>query len=229
MKTNQVLTRKMSDFDVLQRTSDGMFNATTLLKQWNQQSGQQKKLDHFFENKSTQEFINVLINKECLHTRNSVYVKSRASRGLNAGTWMHPFLFIDFAMWLNAEFKYEVIKFVYDELIKYRNEAGDAYKEMASGIAKIVDKPFMANAMRDTKLALNYVIYNQHEPSIRNKVADENLLKELFELEKEIAKLIHFGFIKSFEGLKNHLRQRWCEKWQPKVLTALSSNGPDNG
>ena len=45
--------------------------------------------------------------------------------------WMHPFLFIDFAMWINPTFKVTVIKFVYDELINYRNEAGDAYREMA--------------------------------------------------------------------------------------------------
>jgi hypothetical protein len=60
---------------------------------------------------------------------------------------MHPFLFIDFAMWINPKFKYEVIKFVYDRLIQYRNDAGDAYKEMAKAIAKIVDKSFMQTAM----------------------------------------------------------------------------------
>lgn len=38
---------------------------------------------------------------------------------------MHPMLFIDFAMWINPEFKYDVIKFVHDEMIRYRNEAGE--------------------------------------------------------------------------------------------------------
>ena len=33
MKTNQNLLRKMGEFDVTQRTSDGMFNATELMKQ----------------------------------------------------------------------------------------------------------------------------------------------------------------------------------------------------
>lgn len=35
MKTNQVLERKMGESKVYQRTCDGMFNATILLKQWN--------------------------------------------------------------------------------------------------------------------------------------------------------------------------------------------------
>ena len=35
MKTNNVLTRPMGDFSVNQRTKDGFFNATELLRQWN--------------------------------------------------------------------------------------------------------------------------------------------------------------------------------------------------
>ena len=124
-----------------------MFNATELLKQWNQQvklnthnSGylkKQKDLDDFFSNKSTLEYIDVIIKRENLKERNSVFIKSR---GRNGGTWMHPFLFMDFAMWLNTDFKYEVVKFVYDQLIAYRNEAGDTYKNMCTEIAKITPK-----------------------------------------------------------------------------------------
>ena len=123
-------------------------------------------------------------------------------------------------MWLNPTFEVKVIKFVYDELVKYRNEAGDAYREMSSAIAKIVNKSFMQTAMKDVAKALNYIVYNDHQSSMRNKQADELKLRELFEIEKDISKLIHFGFITSFEQLKLHLRERWAEKWQPKVLTA---------
>lgn len=130
MKTNQILTRKMGDFDVLQRTSDGMFNATSLLKQWNEYSGLKKDVAHYFENSSTKEFINALISEENFNSRNSVYLKSRGK--YNGGTWMHPLLFIDFAMWLNPSFKIKVLRFVYDQLIEYRNEAGNAYKEMVA-------------------------------------------------------------------------------------------------
>lgn len=34
------------------------------------------------------------------------YHKSRANKGDNAGAWMHPILFVDFAMWINPKFKY---------------------------------------------------------------------------------------------------------------------------
>lgn len=38
MKTNNVILRPMGEFKVAQRTKDGMFNATALLKQWNEKS-----------------------------------------------------------------------------------------------------------------------------------------------------------------------------------------------
>lgn len=46
---------------------------------------------------------------------------------------MHPLMFIDFAMWLNPAFKVKVLKFVSDQMLSYRNEVGEAYKQLASG------------------------------------------------------------------------------------------------
>lgn len=124
-KTNLILTRKMGDFNVNQRTSDGMFNATELLKQWNVSNNSKKELKHYLENKSTKEFIETMINDETIIGGIPPMMKSRANKGVNAGTWMHPYLFIDYAMWINPKFKVKVLKFVYDELIKYRHEARD--------------------------------------------------------------------------------------------------------
>src|SRR5690554_2264233 len=123
MKTSVNMVRKMGDFNVIQRTKDGMFDATELLKQWNIRSGQRKGVDEFIRKQSTQEFINTLEVEESLNT--SKVVLSR--KGKKGGTWMHPLLFIDFAMWLNPRFKYHVLKFVYDQLIEQRHAAGDMY------------------------------------------------------------------------------------------------------
>ena len=123
MKTNQIMIRPMGQFNVSQRTKDGFFNATALLKAWNSRSMSERKMDNYFQSEKTKEFINTIMARENLHTPKLVYVKSRASRGDSAGTWMHPMLFIDFAMWLNPAFKYDVLRFVYDQMIAYRNEA----------------------------------------------------------------------------------------------------------
>lgn len=219
MKTMQVLTRKMGEFDVLQRTSDGMFNATGLLKQWNAYSGKKKDLDDFLSNKLTKEYITIIESKENLNTQDSGDLKVfKSNRGKNGGTWMHPFLFIDFAMWLNPEFKYNVIKFVHDKLVEYRNEAGNSYILLSAAVSQIVAKEDMPKAMASVARALNYVIYNNHERQLRNKLADELSLKELNELQKDITKLINFEFINSYDQLRNFLRKMWSDKWQKQLL-----------
>ena len=218
MKTNQVLTRKMGEFDVLQRTSDWMFNATALLKQWNEFSGQSKEITKFFDNSNTKEFIIALISEEKLDTQNSAYVKSKASRGGNAGTWMHPILFIKFAMWLNPAFEVKVIKFVYDQLIQYRNDAGDSYKPMCEAISKISKKEKLMDNIRYVAQANNWIIWNSHEKFIRNTKASEEKLKELDELQKDITKLINHGFIKTYDNLVEYLKKEWINRWTPKAL-----------
>lgn len=215
MKTNQDMVRPMGKFNVIQRTKDGMFNATDLLKQWNITNNQQKQIIHYTDNSSTKEFINALILEENFKERNSVIIQNRGKHG---GTWMHPLLFIDFAMWLNPAFKVKVLKFVADEMIRYRNEAGDAYKELSSAVMKIVPKDFMPKAMQKIGEALNWIIFNSHEKMLRNKHGDESKQRELWQLEKKIADLINEGFIKSFDNLIVYLRNQYKRKNTPAIF-----------
>ena len=53
---------------------------------------------------------------------------------------------------------------------------------------------------------------------MRNKVGEEVKTRELFELERDISKLINGEFIKSYEHLMDYLRKEWNRRWQPKVL-----------
>lgn len=115
------MKRTLANFTVEQRTKDGMFNATGLLKQWNEKNGQQKSIAHYLENSASQEFIKALINEENFTCRNSVYVVSKARIDRGGGTLMHPLMFIDFCMWLNPTFKVKVLKFVSDQMLSYRN------------------------------------------------------------------------------------------------------------
>ena len=217
MKTNQIMVRPMGEFKVTQRTKDGYFCATSLLKQWNSSTGMKKEVKDYLENHSTSELITTIKERENFTSGN---LKSKASRGENAGTWMHPILFIDFAMWINPSFKYDVIKFVYDEMIRYRNEAGDAYRELSSAIMKIVPKDFMPKAMQKIGEALNWVVFNQHEKMLRNKFGDEKKQRELCQLEKKVADLINEGFITSFDNLISYLRNQYQKRNYPPVFLA---------
>ena len=210
MITNQVMKRPMGNFLVEQRTKDSMFNATNLLKQWNEASGEKKEITKFFDNDNTKEFISALMEEENLNTQNSAYLKAR---GKNGGTWMHPILFVKFAMWLNPRFEVQVIKFVYDQMLKYRNDAGDAYKELGSAISKIVSKKFMPAAMCKIAKAINCVVFGKHEHEMRNKQGEEVKQYELFNMERQVAMLINDGFLKSYNHVLEYLRKKYSEKY----------------
>lgn len=200
------MIRPMGQFKVEQRTKDGFFNATTLLRQWNEHSGQQKKMSHYTDNASTQEFLTALLKEENLKDRNSVLLQTRGKSG---GTWMHPLAFLDFAMWLNPAFKVKVLKFVADQMIFYRNEAGEAYKRLASAISKIVKPEKMKEAMQQTAEGLNWCIFNNHKTALRNENGTEDNQRKLFELERLVATLIEDGFIKNHDDVMEYLRKQW--------------------
>lgn len=229
MKTNQSMIRPMGPFKVTQRTSDGYFDANALLTQWNGVSGNtQRKMSRFFENDNVKEFIDALkediSHGADLHHADLQIVKEIKPRNTSKGktkgqVWMHPILFIKFAMWLNPRFEVQVIKFVYDQMIQYRNNAGDAYRELSSAVATIVPKNEMKAKMRKIGEALNWVIFNAHEKMLRNKEGEETKQKELWMFEKKVASLINEGFIHRFDDLMNYLRRQYLNRNSPKVFT----------
>lgn len=186
-------------------------------------SKSKKEVTKFLDLGSTSELVKIIMEREDLHTQDSTYVKSRASRGDNAGTWMHPVLFIDFAMWINPSFKYDVIKFVYDDMIRYRNLAGDSYKELASAISKIVPKTFIPKAMQKVGEALNWIVFDSHEPLLRNKHGNESKQRELWQLEKKVADLINEGFILDYDILISYLRKQYQKRNLPNVFQSESN------
>lgn len=217
MKTEVILHRGLQDFEVMQRSKTGMFNATNLLKQWNSKgrnSDNKKKVAHFFENQKTQEFIETIMEKENLNTPKTVYLKSRGK--YNGGTWMHPLLFIDFAMWLNPKFKYEVLRWVSDNLLTFRNDAGDTYKQLTKHVASIglLDFPKLAKA-------INYVVYGKHQRDIRN-ISTESDLKEMNKIQSHIIFSIQSGLITNEHELIESLRRIYRKKYTPKCLQLAS-------
>lgn len=211
MKTTVVMTRKMGNFEVKQRTSDAMFNATDLLRQWNKVEQSKHGKSHiknvadFLRRNSTNEFVETMIVDEELHTKNAVYLKSRGKYG---GTWMHPYLFIDFAMWINPSFKLKVIKFVHDQLIQFRHSAGDNYNILSAAVSRLPNKDY-----KEVAIGLQWLIFNKRGKELRQNATPQQL-KELAETEKQLAFSIDMGFIRTQAQLMHTLRQMHRNKYQ---------------
>lgn len=229
MKTNQEMNRKMGEFNVTQRTGDGYFNGSELLRQWNDVAeNPRRRMAEFIDSPKTKEFLKALAKDES-HRRktdigvNQLLIKVKGRNTKEGKTpdkvWMNPLLFIKFAMWINPKFEVQVLRFIYDEMIRYRNEAGDAYRELGSAVQRIVPKDFMPKAMQKIGEALNWVIFNSHEKMLRNKNGDEAKMRELFQLEKKVADLINEGFIRTYDHLINYLRGKYQQRNYPAIFT----------
>ena len=207
MKTNVIMNRSMGGLKVNQRTKDSMFNATSLLEQWNTFNGLKgrkgKRIDDFLKLKSTKDFIDAL-DEEINNTEDSRYLEIyKTSRGKNGGTWMHPYLFIDFAMWLNPKFKVQVIKFVYDELIKNRHSAGDNYLMLsASG------KKLKGYSYRDVATAMNWIVFDKKGKNLRQSATQEQL-KELSDIQTKLSFAIDMGYIKTYPMLIAEMQEMY--------------------
>lgn len=132
---------------------------------------------------------------------------------------MHPLLFMKFAMWLNPRFELQVLKFVQDKMLEYRNEACEAYKALCTAVASITPKDQMRETMCKLAKGMNYVLWNRHEDGERNNHATEQEQRELFAMERYVASLINDGFLTDAAGVVNYLRIQWCKKWDKAIGT----------
>lgn len=124
------MKRELFGVEISQQSKSEFFSATDLAKAGNKWRRANElsdfNLTQYLKSKNTVDFINELKNKY-----KSVLVKGR---GRNSATWVHPLLFIDIALAINPKLKVEVYEWLFDNLIKYRNDSGDSYKQMAAAI-----------------------------------------------------------------------------------------------
>tara|TARA_R110002020_G_scaffold223898_2_gene433150 strand:- start:4582 stop:5169 length:588 start_codon:yes stop_codon:yes gene_type:complete len=189
MKTNVVMIRDDERF--LQRTKDGYFDASALI---NSLESTKKSTRHYKSRKSAKEFIEQL-QKEGVE---KPYVSS------NKGVWMHPKLFIDFAMYVSVEFKSTVIDYVLDGLINSRNEAGDYYNEMCATVMDEYIKRHGCKPPATLYIDEARMIKNICNVSNRNEASEEDL-NVVTTLQKLNVELIKEGVYK--KGREKQLKR----------------------
>jgi len=127
MKTQVIMKRELFGFPISQKSKSEFFSATDLVKAGNLWRAAHKmalfNISEWFRLKSTMEFVAELESK---------YTKVKISgKGRGKHTWVHPLLFIDLALAISPKLKIEVYEWLFDHLIKNRNDSGDSYKEMS--------------------------------------------------------------------------------------------------
>lgn len=218
MKTNQLMKRPMGQFEVLQRTSDSYFDANALVSQWNNIKGNpRRKISEYLKSPKTIEFINAIENdlSQCREYDNADFKAVKEVKGRNTKNgrtkdqlWVHPFLFIDLCMWINPSFKLQVVKFVYDELIKNRHLAGDNYNILTAAIAKLPNTDY-----KEVAKAIQWIVFNMTGKNLRQSATQEQL-KEISEIEHSLAFSIDMGLVKDYFSLMNLLREMYNKKYR---------------
>ena len=132
MKTQVIMKRMLFGQEVRQQSKTGMFSATDLRSignNWRRQNGLPDfNMGVYLKTKSTRAFIEELEKKY-----GSVIVAGKG-KGRNSNTWVHPLLFIDIALAINPKLKIEVYEWLFDNLLEFRNDSGDSYKDMCGAL-----------------------------------------------------------------------------------------------
>lgn len=130
MKTEVIMKRQLFGVEVSQKSKSEMLSGTDLVRagnKWRRSNNMSDfNLSQWLSKASTNDFIAEIKSKY-----KNPLIKGR---GRSAHTWMHPLLFIDCALAISPKLKLETYEWLFDNLIKFRNESGDSYKVMCGAL-----------------------------------------------------------------------------------------------
>jgi len=130
MQTEVEMKRILFNSEITQKSKSEFFSATDLVRAgniWRHANNLSPfNISMWFKKKSIIEFITEVEFK---------YGKAYSmGRGKGKHTWVHPLLFIDIALAISPKLKVEVYEWLFDHLIKHRNNSGDSYKTMCGAL-----------------------------------------------------------------------------------------------
>ncbi len=106
MATTNLITHEVQSVTVLQRETDGYFNATKL----SQAAG--KRFHNYLRNDTTEAFLAALEAET--HIRASELIQTVKGGNGQQGTWVHPLVAMNLAQWLSPEFAVKVSQWIFE-------------------------------------------------------------------------------------------------------------------
>lgn len=204
MKTEVAMQRELFGMPISQKSKSEFFSGTDLVRagnKWRALNGlplfNEKQ---WLKNSSTTDFI-----KE-LEAKFGPVKSSKSGRG--GHTWLHPLLFIDMALAISPKLKVEVYQWLFDHLIKNRNDSGDSYKLMCGNLyvhstSKRDFPKFIAGTAKKIKAACSVKDWEsatEQQLALRDKIQNNiALLSDVLSSNDEAVRL---GIIKSIEHSK---------------------------
>lgn len=184
MKTEVVMKRSLFGEEISQKSKSEFFSATDLVKAGNKYRMLNKLSTFNFQgwinSKGTKEFIEMLEAKF-----GKVYIPGQG-RGIHS--WVHPYLFIDLALAIDPKLKIEVYGWLYDYLLRYRNESGDSYRKMAGALFDNMPnkKEFQVNMVKMAKLIQDEVKCTDWQKATQQQLEYRDKIQEYIALFCEV-------------------------------------------
>lgn len=209
MKTEVEMKRVLFDSEIRQKSKSEFFCATDLVaagNKWRVENGMPIfRFNQWRNSSQTKDFINEL------ESQFGKVIISGSGRG--NPTWLHPFLFIDLALAINPKLKVEVYKWLYDCLLKYRNDSGDSYKKMCGSLyenttkkTKFSEAMKMLGSMIKREVGVSdWQIATQNQLEYRDKIHEYiSLMCGVFHNNNNEA--VRVGMLKAKEYMVNSMK-----------------------
>lgn len=170
-----IVKRDFLGFEVRQYHDTKFFSLTdflTIFNRWDKQRGGKGKfMSDFLKRAETKELIKAIQDNEGL-VEVCIPIK-----GKNGGTFAHPLLLIELAMYCDRSFKYKALNWVKDKLCEYRDSSGESYKTLSAVIDKALNLPKGDKALSLAIMNTAYTIKNHLGITDWNKATEEQLRK----------------------------------------------------
>ena len=194
MKTQVIMKRELFGNQISQQSKTNFFSANDLVNAGNKWRVINNlpffNMQDWLRQKSTKEFIADVEQK---------YGKVKiTTRGRNGHTWLHPLLFIDMALAISPKLKLEVYEWLFDNLIKFRNDSGDSYKRMCGALwDKATNKRLFADNIKKVAVLIknkcqveDWQTATEEQLGIRDRIHDNiALLADVLENANEAVRL----------------------------------------
>jgi len=130
METEVIMKRELFGQLISQKSKSEFFSATDLVR-----AGNKWRIANELSSFNLSQYLKGAKAMEFIGEMETKYGRCVISgRGSTASTWVHPLIFIDIALAINPKLKIEVYEWLFDNLIRFRNDSGDSYKGMAAAL-----------------------------------------------------------------------------------------------